>query len=234
MKKELKMKTFIVPIFLILSSVLSVRAQSNFGTVQDGLMAMKLGPLFTAGAAVNAGDVLNGTKTSPGFACAPGALFDFTYTRNVGFDLGIAYDARTVNFHNQANSSVGVDYSFGYISLRPELRFGGFLIGVGLGLPIAVSTTASNGAIAPKVGVGDVNSLFEGRIGGLVELFRSDLGTLDFMVEGSYSFSRNLNSTWFHGTDQTKNNGPLATAEAGFTYLFDLLPTPVPPIAASR
>ncbi len=229
------MKTIRLLAFVLLStSAFRATAQTAFVQGQDGLMDLKAGPLITAGAAANAGDVASGSKTSPGFAYTPGALLDFTYTRNVGFDLGVVYDARTINFHDQANSNLGVNYNFGYISLRPELRFSGFLIGVGLGLPVSVSTTALGGAATPNLKPGDVNALFEGRIGGIVELLRSDLGTLNFHVEGSYAFSKNIESAWFHGADATLNNGPLATAELGISYLFDLTPfAPAPPPAAA-
>jgi len=211
------------------------KAQSQFIQGQDNLLDLKVGPLFTAGAAVNAGDVATGTKTSPAFAYTPGALFDFTYTSQWGFDLGLVYDARQINFHDAANSSVGVNYDFGYLALRPELRFGGFLIGVGLGLPVSAGATASNGAVAPKVTTGDMSALFEGRIGGTVELLRSNARTLNFTVEGSYAFSKNLDSSWFHAADATKNNGPLATVQVGLNYLFDLFPqTEMPAVAIAH
>ena len=228
------MKTIqLFAVLFLCSFAIRSNAQSEFVQGQDGLMDLKAGPLFTAGTSVNAGDVATGSKTSPGFAYTPGALIDFTYTRNVGFDLGVVYDARTINFHDQTNTNLGVDYTFGYISLRPELRFDGFLIGVGLGLPVSVNTSASGGAANPTIHTGDVKALFEGRIGGNIELLQTQAGTLNLLVEASYAFSKNLESSWFHGGDATRNNGPLVTTEAGLCYLFDLTPiAPTLPAAA--
>ena len=228
-------KTFIGLFFLFSCFTTTfIRGQSKFLPGQDGLMDLKAGPFMIAGAAANAGKVATGSKTSPAFAYSPGAIIDFTYTKNVGFDLSVVYDARTVNFHNEDNSNVGVDYTFGYVALRPELRFGGLLIGVGLGMPVSVTTSASSGAVAPKVSTGDMNALFEGRLGGTAELVKTKTGKLNFIAEVSYAFSKNLNDSWFHGADATNNNGPLATGELGLSYLFDLYPiTQAPPPAAA-
>ena len=104
-----------------------------------------------------------------------------------------------------------------------------------MGLPVSAGTIASGSAVAPTVKSSDLNSLFEGRLGGTVELTRSKLGVLNFTVEGSYAFSKNINSAWFHGGDDTKNNGPLATLEAGINYLFDLMPqSELPPVAIAH
>ncbi len=223
------MKTMYVLLALLLSPLANnAGAQSPFGEIQEGVMDIKAGPMATAGAALNAGEVSTGSKTSPGFAYTPGGMIDFTYTHHLGFDLGVVYDVRQVNFHDQANSASGLDYTFRYISFRPEFRFSGFLLGVGLGMPVGVGTSASGGASSPTVRLGDVNALFEGRIGGMVELVKGDAGTLDFLIEGSYAFSRNLTDTWLHGADDTKNNGPMATAQAGLCYLFDVMPSSPP------
>jgi len=211
---------FVVILSMGLASVTS--AQSRL--VQAGVTDLKAGPLFTGGGTVNAGDVAGGTKTSPCGAFSGGALFDFSYTSNVGFDLGVVYDARYINFHNAINTAAGVTYSFGYLALRPELRFSGFLIGVGLGLPVGTNAVGSGGAVSPSIATRDMNALFEGRLGGTVELMQSDLGTLNFTAEASYAFSRPIINSWFNGADNTKNNGPLATLEVGINYLFDLMP----------
>ena len=203
-----------------------VRAQSpgrltTFGSVQSSVMSVNVGPMALAGVALSTGSITPGMKTTPGLAYAPGALIDFTYSRTVGFELGMAYDSRTTTFHNVADPGSVIDYTFGFITLRPELRVDGFLVGVGLGLPVTVSTTVRSGASVPAVRLADVNPLFEGRVGGMVELTSNRVGTLDLLVEGSYAFSRNLTDAWFHGTDETRNNGPIATVELGVCYLFN-------------
>ncbi len=224
----------IVTLFMLLGLAMYSNAQGQVVPGGENRTDLKLGPSLAAGAATNAGNVASGWKTAPAFSWAPGGLLDYTFANNLGVQLGIAYDARTTNFHLLDNSNSGFDYNFGYLALRPQVRFDGFTLGLGIGFPVNVGTSGYGGSTVAPIQLSDLNTLVEARLGGTIELIKSETGTLNFTAEGSYAFYRNIRDAWFQGANVTMNNGPMASAELGLNYLFDLTPlgTPVPPVAA--
>ena len=219
--------------FLFFSILSTARAQTASTTPPDTAAPapwkdITLGPLFSAGAAVNAGTVADGAKTSSAFAFSAGADADFPLNQNIAFNLGLAYDARGINFHDQNADTNKVDYTFGYFEIRPELRFSGFLIGVGLGIPVSASATGGGTTKAPSIGSSAMNTLFELRLGGSIPVIETDNGVLDFTVEGAYAFTHIVSNGPLPYYDSSKNppssdnNGSLASAEIGVKYLFDL------------
>src|SRR6266542_3643441 len=101
--------------------ILAVFFFASFGTAQAQSSHIRVGPMFTAGAAVNAGDVAEGWKTSPRVAWTFGALADFSINPVVSFDLGLSYASRSINFHNEKNEDVNRnDFTLGYFLVQPE------------------------------------------------------------------------------------------------------------------
>ncbi len=188
-----------------------------------------LGPIFSAGAAVDAGNVAMGAKTSSAFAFSAGADGEVPITQTFAFNLGLVYDQRGINFHQQNNDNNEVDYTLGYFNIRPEFRFSGLMIGIGLGIPVSASFKASGYVNpAPNIGTSALSTLFELRLGGEIPILTTDLGTLDFTLEASYAFSKIVSNgplPYFDAAQSyqsTDNNGPLASGEIGVKYLFDL------------
>ncbi len=214
--------------FLLLSASIAHAQTSDTAAVPEPWKDIRLGPIFSAGAAANAGTVAEGSKTAYAFAFSAGAIADYPLNQNIAFDLGLAYDARGINFHDLRSDSNKVDYTFGYFNIRPEFRFSGFLIGVGIGIPVSFSANGGGTAKAPALGASAMTTLFELRLGGTIPIIQSDLGELDFTVDGSYAFSSIVSDANgplpYSGTstNHTDNNGPLATAEIGLKYLFNL------------
>jgi len=184
---------------------------------------IRLGPVLTGGASANAGDVANGTKTSPLCSGMGGVNADIPMSDNMALDLTAAYDLRAINFHLQDNSAVGVDYLYGYLAFRPAIRFNNFFFGLGMGLPVNANTIESGGAAKPDVSASDMNLLYEARIGGRMQIADFTSGSLYLTLDGSYAFNRILTDSYFKGGDETKNNGPIATAQLGVVYLFDIV-----------
>ncbi len=219
---------FIVGFFGLLSNSYAQNASAPPPSTWSDI---KLGPLFSAGEAVSAGTVANGAKTANEFAFSAGANADFPLNPNISLDLAIAYDAREINFHDQDNTSNGVNYNLGYYEIRPEFRFSGFLVGVGIGLPASISSTGlgtlSSNPTTPSTS--DMKTLFELRLGGAIPVVQSAMGVLNVTIEASYAFTQITNVAlipYASGTPppNSSNNGPLATAELGLQYLFDLNP----------
>jgi hypothetical protein len=228
----MKNTTFLVAI--LFSFVSSVHAQGTAAlTAENSWQDIKIGPLFSGGASVDAGTIGNGSKTGDEFAWSLGADADFPITQNFAFNLALAYDARGINFYNQATTSDVANYNFGYLVLRPEFRFSDFLIGVGVGLPISASET-NNVAINPQTAVStdSMKVLFEIRIGAAVPILQSSSGVLNLTIEGAYAFTQIVSNgpLAYYSSNvkpvvpSTSNNGPLATGEIGIQYLFDLTP----------
>lgn len=198
-------------------------AQSHNANSNDQWGDLRLGPLASGGAAVNAGDVASGSKTAPLFSYTAGGKLNIPFSPTTALDLSLAYDQRSINFHDQATSDLGVDYSFGYIAFRSTVKYEGFTVGLGVGYPVYAGTTSHGGANAPDIAMSNVNTLFEGRLGGEVKVWETDLGILNLSVEGTYAFNRILTPSFFHGVSDTQNNGPLASLEFGVNYLFNVM-----------
>ncbi len=223
----------------VLAFFSTAHAQTTSLTAEDTWKDIKVGPLFSAGESVSAGTVANGAKTSSAFAFSAGAIADFPLNAHIAFTLGLAYDMRGINYHDQDNDANKVDYTFSYFEIRPEFRFSGFLLGVGIGIPVSATATAGGnilppgGAIvsqsAPSVGSSSMDPLIEIRLGGEIPILQSSSGDLNLTIDGAYAFtqiSKNpLTPYSITATPKsTENNGPLASVELGLQYLFDLTP----------
>jgi hypothetical protein len=220
--------------FLFTGFLSTAHAQGTASlTAEDSWKDIKIGPFFSGGEAVSAGTVANGAKTSTAFAFSAGADADFPLNQNIAFNLGVAYDARGIGFYQQDNSSNKVSYNFSYLELRPEFRFSGFLLGVGVGLPVSASSSVGGNILpqtATPVGPSGMNVLFEIRLGGAIPILQSSSGVLNLTLEGAYAFTQITTNTALTPYNPlitpptSSNNGPLASAEIGFQYLFDLTP----------
>ena len=201
----------------------TVRAQGS-GMYLENWKDILIGPMAEGGMAVNAGSIQTGTKTAPLTSFAAGATMIYPWSENIGLNLTVGYDARAINFHAATADTGGVDYHYNYLMIRPEFRLAGFTIGLGIGLPMSTSATNLKSDLAPTSS--DMNTLMEGRIGGEIVLSRTDANQLHLLLGASYGFNPILKTTFTgkYGLDNTKNNGPLASAMIGLSYLFDVTP----------
>jgi len=193
-----------------------------------------LGPFFTAGGAVNAGSVANGAKTDFKFAWSGGASALFGITDLISAQVDMGYDARSLDFYKQDDQNFKYSYTFNYFAIRPSILLGDFQLGLGLGVPLGYSADTMKGAGQPtgsfSVGATAMNFLVELRLGATIPIWQNDDGQLRFLVQGSYAFSHlvsdaNAPLPYFdpkqsHNTSD--NNGPVATASFGVSYLFNL------------
>jgi hypothetical protein len=185
----------------------------------------RIGPAITAGASVNAGPVAEGWKTSPQFALSVDALGNIPLIPEISLDLSVGYNLRAINFHDQADPDHNkFNYSMSYAVLQPEFVLKGFTVGFGLGIPVSGSydytyklpSTTKEGSLA----TGAMTTQFEIRLGGDIPIVESDAGKFLVLIRGAYSLSDIFSHDAPFGT-LTKNNGPLATLQMGFSYLFD-------------
>jgi hypothetical protein len=194
----------------------------------DSSRTIEFGEFFSAGECFNTGAVSFGVESLPGFAFSAGLDAGFPLTRDISLSVALGYDARHINFEQIAYSPSEVNYNFNYIAIRPELSYSGFLIGVGIGIPVSsgVDGPGTNGSPA-NLGTGDMNILIELRLGACIPLLRFTSSVLDLTIDGSYTLTQIASSELTPaGATETPatslNNGPLVTAEIGLQYLFDL------------
>jgi hypothetical protein len=221
-------------LILLLGLSMSSVGFAQYQDTKDHRGDLKLGPFASGNATVNASSVSDGWKTSPLGTAGGGALFELPFDRQSALDIAVVLDNRALTFYNEANSNIGVDYRFGYISLRPSVQYSGVLFGFGVGFPILATTTGYGGLALPKIETSAMNVLYEARIGGEVTLYRSKLGDLNARLEGSYAVNRILSRNYMNGGTDVKNNGPIASLEFGVMYLFNIMQQEPPPPLADR
>jgi hypothetical protein len=216
-------RSVLLALFIVVFITTSSHAQSGMSI--ENWSDIKVGPMFTAGLSLNAGNVESDTKTGTRFAFTGGALGMFPFSSHISLLLGLAYDDRGVNYHLQNDANTYVNYSFSYLSLQPMIDLGGFMIGLGFGLPMGASASPSSGRNDPTPSTSNMNFMVEGRIGGAIPIIESDQGQLQLLISAAYPFTNiQKNIGFFGSTDATHNNGSLATGQIGLTYLFDLTP----------
>ena len=211
------MKTFSATVALILS-LFTFSAHAQSGMSSENWRDMKVGPMFTGGLAIHAGSADTTFQPKSGFAFSVGGRMQYPFSVSMAFDLGLCYDSRSLTFES-SDGSLKSNQTVSYISLRPGFNLGGFIIGLGLGLPVGTSADLNGSSVTTNTS--DMGFLVEGRAGANVNLMESNNGNqLRLLVEGSYGFTK-VNKTF---TSDEKNNGPLATAEIGLAYFFDTNP----------
>ncbi len=212
----------------LVSSAHGQRASIYDLVPDDTWKLIKVGPFFSAGECFNSGPVSDGISAYPALSYSAGVNADFPLRPRLAFDLAIAYDARQINFQEIGNSDNGANYNFSYLTIRPEVRLSWFLVGVGIGLPIASSASGyGTFASSANLGTSTVNMLFEFRIGVLIPLAQWTTGVVNLSIEGAYALSQITSAQLTpYGATTTAatptNNGPLMSGEIGIQYLFAL------------
>jgi hypothetical protein len=101
-----------------------------------------------------------------------------------------------------------------FFTISPYLLMSGFTIGLDFGFALKLRESDLNNVTANLIPMkSDINVNL--RIGGMVPLLTSDLGTLNFIVNGTYSFT----GLSYCGTAYTYRP---STLSMGLNYLFNL------------
>ena len=196
-------------------STLSQSSESNRGIFSAG-------PSVTLGQAYQVGTLAAGWTSSPQLSWSLGALGDYLVTDGLSIDFECAFDVRNT-YLSDTTARGTTNGTYRYLSLRPQLNLGSFLIGFGVGIPLGCTVLISN-AISTQTATitsGDMDFLIEARAGLSIPVLQNDDGELRILLGGAYGFTRILKSSI--GADHAVNNGPLATISAGVSYLFTLL-----------
>ena len=186
-----------------------------------------VGPFFTAGADVFSGQVPKGSKTDAQFAFTGGAFGAFNFSPKFAIALGVGYEQRGLYFRDEQSDTLWQSTSkINYFSIQPSLKFQAFMVGVSIGMPLSISQVNTQGpasfpALVQKTD-GDLKTLIDVRMGGMIPIMQNEKSDLNFFVQGSYS----LTSALKEGVDPNNNNAavkyPLPTLQLGFCYTFEL------------
>lgn len=220
---------------LLGSFISNVRAQDfTASSSSDNWRDVLTGPYFTGGGAVNAGTVPTGSKTNYKFAWGLGVASEVPMAKNISVEGEIGYDARSISFFKQDDENFKFDYTFNYFAVRPSIMLSDFKLGVGIGVPLGYSITTQLGANQPSAttsgGASGMTLLFELRLGAIIPIIQSDNGRLNLVIDASYALSNIVTNGPLEyispsaNPTSTDNNGPLATAQLGLQYLFDVSP----------
>lgn len=207
----------------ISAAVLTTALLASNASAQSGMgMAFSrdilVGPFFTAGVAMNAGTLDSGVTSSPGFAFAVGGAGYVPISEDMALVLGLAYDSRSLGMEATYNGTkYTTTQSVSYFSIRPGFKFKGFQLGMGLGLPLSVSAKVNDQDV-PGLSTDSLAFLVEIRAGYGFPIMKNDRNELRLLVQGSYALTKMSKSS----NSDTKGDGPLATAEIGLAYLFDI------------
>jgi len=188
-----------------------------------------IGPAATFGAAVSAGPVQQGSKTDFREAYAFGIQDFYSFNEATALGLGLMYDSRKINHHNESNSDFYSNRTFNYFMLQPTLKVKAFTIGAGIGLPMSATQVSHVGAAGSEITTESditdgMNTLVEIRLGAAIPLAEMNAGDLYFLINGAYPFTKIKEKSLDGSSDSAENNGPLASLQLGFSFLFDLMP----------
>jgi hypothetical protein len=189
-----------------------------------------VGPFFTAGAAVFAGEVQEGEKTGMQFAYTAGALAAYELSKTFGFTLGLGYQSRPIYFRNEQSADKGEwTYNLTYISIQPGIKFGAFMVGVDINMPNAATvdynvTDPIEGSTTKDIPDEDLATVIDIRLGALIPLTQSVSSELNFFVQGAFGLTSAIENQKFLTGDNAGDNRtyPVGTLQGGLCYTFFL------------
>jgi hypothetical protein len=205
--------------------------QPLFAQTQDTLpyKAYEIGVFGTGGVCVFNGTVPDGSKTDIRPAYTFGALGTYAANRDIGFALGLGYEARGMFFKAQNVTTPNETITLNYFSVQPSVRFKSFLLGVNIGLPLS-SSFDSSGDVSPSnagfFAKANLNTVIDIRAEGLLPIVENDFGDLYFIIQASYPLTSAINTGFFTVAQTTPTaanlvtKSPIPTVQIGLSYLF--------------
>lgn len=193
---------------------------------------MSLGPNIFYKAGISAVDTPSGRKNGVAPSEYPDLKLVFHYPFNEKQSIGITTDIGLSNFSYVMESyetkhKTTVNHS--YFTINPNMNFGGFLLGLQVGIPISSNYDGKEIKTSTQKITADVT------IGGMIPVFKDKIGVLNIIVFGSYNFTGvykdfvnddpmqapNACPVCPNGLSESNNPRP-ASLGLGFNFLFNL------------
>ncbi len=192
---------------------------------------MQLGPMAAIKAGVNGVDTPENRQNG----MALGKLPDFGLTANIpltesgkiGLHANLGYNTYSYVIKDY-NTEVKFTHNLSYLAFNPNLYFNGYVMGFNIGLPMSGDVEGSS------IATGDLNVLFEFRMGGHINLMSDESGSLNLFFYAGYMLNNVIND--FEKNDPLKGIIPYSEEQTisddlnmraasiciGFNYLFNL------------
>lgn len=205
-----------------LAALLLLATATNSANAQDLYSRrLSIGPVFTGGMHIMAGEVPTGYKIKPRFGFSFGAFGEIDVSNLVSVDLGLTYLSRTRYFHLEDDEDVNTTLDVSYLAITPMASFKGFLLGFGINLPMSgTSITKLPGAdVNADIESSDLKTVIDFKIGGNIPIIKTDGGDLSFLVLGAYDLTKPFRDT--NGSEEDFAS-PDASLHLGLTYQFNV------------
>jgi hypothetical protein len=215
--------TLLLVLFVVGSST-AIFAQVN---PQDSLpyKAYEIGVFGTGGVCIFNGTVPDGSKTDIHAAYTFGVLGTYAANRDIGFALGLGYEARGMFFKEQNVTTPNETIGLNYFSIQPSIRFKSFLLGINIGLPMSSSFDTSGNVSPSKAAFftkDHMNTVIDIRAEGLLAIVENDIGNLYFVIQASYPLSDAFKDGFLTVNQQNATlitKSPIPTVQIGLSYL---------------
>lgn len=210
------MKRIIFIVFLLIA--LPVLAEDDFIPMKGFI---KVGPFITGKGGVNTIDPPQGIKN--GFAVVPlpdfgvSVFFPFTPNDQTGAVLDLAYSSYAYQLKIYANEDVNRVERFSYFNIGPSFYFSGFTAGLNIGIPMGGQISESKNSPQKDIKSEDMAMLLELKIGAMLELVNTPVGSLNFIIQGGYALSN------LYKSESLRFNPQPAQLSLGLNFLFNTI-----------
>lgn len=210
------MKRIIFIVFLLIA--LPVLAEDDFIPMKGFI---KVGPFITGKGGVNTIDPPQGIKN--GFAVVPlpdfgvSVFFPFTPNDQTGAVLDLAYSSYAYQLKIYANEDVNWVERFSYFNIGPSFYFSGFTAGLNIGIPMGGQISESKNSPQKDIKSEDMAMLLELKIGAMLELVNTPVGSLNFIIQGGYALSN------LYKSESLRFNPQPAQLSLGLNFLFNTI-----------
>lgn len=169
-----------------MKTVLLALSMFILSTVTSIAQEMSIGPNIFYKAGVSAVETPKDRKNGVAPSEYPDFKLVFHYPFNDKKSIGITTDIGLSNFSYlmvayETNDKVTVNHS--YFTINPNLNFGGFLLGLEVGIPISSNFDGKEIKTSIQKITADVT------IGGMIPIFTDDIGVLNLIIFGTYNFT---------------------------------------------
>jgi hypothetical protein len=180
--------------------------------VEEEVVNTRFGPYYSFKAGINGGNTPMGRQNAITFNGIPdfGALIIFPLgnSPNIGVALDLGYS--TFSFGTK-NFDTGEKYSetFSYVAFTPSMYFGGFLLGLSVGFPVAANWGAN-------IDIDKLNIISDIRLNYTYILKADEVGSLGVFLQASYMLTGAFKD--FGGDDPLKEYIPAVTPQTLNNY----------------
>lgn len=215
-----------ISILIFLSIIATGLAQKNSELLEGARInyPFGVGPFIFAKAGVNAADVREGIKNGVAMSPLPDfgvtGYIPFNEESKIGATIDIAYS--TYAYQKKLHGDEGNPWidKFHYFTISPSIHVWGFLLGLGLGIPLGGEYDKQNLELKSDY----MSFMVELRIGAMIPIVESDFGRLNILIMGGYfltgQFTEQFAKSGYIGGEGF-NTHP-ASLGLGINYIFNI------------